>query len=78
MLCFSSIRVCAVFGVPPGHCEAVRLLLSKGVDVDPVDHRGAPLHLAATKDRVEVVKVLLEHGADVSLSVPFQLIECTS
>jgi ankyrin repeat protein len=52
--------------VPPGHCEAVRLLLSKGVPVDPVDYRGAPLHMAASKDHVEVVKVLLEHAADVS------------
>jgi ankyrin repeat protein len=52
--------------VPPGHCEAVRLLLSKGVPVDPVDHRGAPLHLAVSNDHVEVVKILLEHSADVS------------
>nr|CAB3462533.1 unnamed protein product [Digitaria exilis] len=47
-----------------GHYEAVRLLLSKGVDVDPVNHRGTPLHLAAAKDRDQVVKILLEHGAD--------------
>ncbi|XP_024311068.1 ankyrin-1 [Brachypodium distachyon] len=47
-----------------GYCEAVRLLLSKGVDVDPIDHRGAPLHLAVARDHVEVVKVLLEHGAN--------------
>uniref|UniRef100_A0ACD5XMN1 Uncharacterized protein n=1 Tax=Avena sativa TaxID=4498 RepID=A0ACD5XMN1_AVESA len=49
-----------------GHCEAVRLLLSKGVPVDPIDHQGAPLHVAIAKDRVEVVKVLLEHGADLN------------
>uniref|UniRef100_A0ACD5V829 Uncharacterized protein n=1 Tax=Avena sativa TaxID=4498 RepID=A0ACD5V829_AVESA len=47
-----------------GHCEAVRLLLSRGVCVDPIDHRGTPLHLAAAKDHDQVVKVLLEHGAD--------------
>jgi len=47
-----------------GHCEAVRLLLSKGVDVDPVNHLGTSLHLAAAKDRDQVVKILLEHGAD--------------
>ncbi|KAM3195765.1 hypothetical protein ACQJBY_071748 [Aegilops geniculata] len=52
------------YAAEEGHCEAVRLLLSKGVPVDPVDHRGAPLHLAVAKHRVEVVKVLLEHGAD--------------
>ncbi|KAM0885621.1 hypothetical protein ACQ4PT_030197 [Festuca glaucescens] len=49
-----------------GHCEASRLLLSKGVPVDLVDYRGAPLHIAAFNDHVEVVKVLLEHAADVS------------
>ncbi|CAM0949105.1 unnamed protein product [Alopecurus aequalis] len=47
-----------------GHCEAVRLLLSIGIHVDPIDHRGTPLHLAAAKDHDEVMKVLLEHGAD--------------
>jgi hypothetical protein len=52
--------------VPPGHCEAVRLLLSKGVRVDPIDHRATPLHLAAAKDHDQVVKALLEYGADVS------------
>ena len=41
--------------------------------MDPVDHRGAPLQLAVAKDRVEVVKLLLEHGADVSLSIPFSV-----
>jgi ankyrin repeat protein len=58
--------ICIIFFVPLGHCEAVRLLLSKGVPVDPVDYRGAPLHLATIHDHVEVVKVLLEHAADVS------------
>lgn len=52
-----------------GHCEAVRLLLSKGVPVDPLNHRGTPLHLAVAKGQDETAKVLLEHGADVSLPV---------
>lgn len=43
----------------------MRLLLSKGVDVEPMNYRGTPLHLSANKDREEVVKILLEHGADV-------------
>ncbi|KAF8733376.1 hypothetical protein HU200_014983 [Digitaria exilis] len=63
--------VCTYFFVPPGHYEAVRLLLSKGVDVDPVNHRGTPLHLAAAKDRDQVVKILLEHGADAGADVNF-------
>lgn len=50
-----------------GHLEAARLLLSRGVDVDPIDYRGTPLHLAAGKGgNDQVVKLLLEHGADVS------------
>jgi ankyrin repeat protein len=52
--------------LPPGHCKAVRLLLSKGVPVDPLDHRGTPLHMAAVKDQDQTMKILLEHGADVS------------
>jgi ankyrin repeat protein len=54
--------------VPPGHNEAVILLLSRGVDVDPIinGRGGTPLHLAAGKGKDQAVKVLLEHGADVS------------
>ncbi|CAL4891181.1 unnamed protein product [Urochloa decumbens] len=50
--------------VERGHCEAVRLLLSKGVEVDPLGQRGTPLHLAAAWGHDQAVKVLLEHGAD--------------
>jgi ankyrin repeat protein len=53
----------------PGHCEATRLLLSKGVPVGPLSHRGTPLHLAVAKDQDETVKILLEHGAVVRLLV---------
>jgi ankyrin repeat protein len=42
------------------------MLLSKGVDVDLHGCRGTPLHLACSNDRDQVVKILLEHGADVS------------
>uniref|UniRef100_K3ZE61 Uncharacterized protein n=1 Tax=Setaria italica TaxID=4555 RepID=K3ZE61_SETIT len=47
-----------------GHHEAVRVLLSKGVPVDPINRRGTPLHLAPAKDHDQAVNILLEHGAD--------------
>ncbi|CAN6352275.1 unnamed protein product [Urochloa humidicola] len=47
-----------------GHHEAVRVLLSNGVPVDPINRRGTPLHLAAAKGHDQAVKILLEHGAD--------------
>uniref|UniRef100_A0A0E0JC09 Uncharacterized protein n=1 Tax=Oryza nivara TaxID=4536 RepID=A0A0E0JC09_ORYNI len=47
-----------------GHVDIVRLLLSKGVHVDPLNYSGAPLHLATANDHDQVAKVLLEHGAD--------------
>ncbi|CAM0949900.1 unnamed protein product [Alopecurus aequalis] len=47
-----------------GHCEAVRVLLSKGVDVDAINYRGTPLHMTAAKGQHQAMKILLEHGAD--------------
>ncbi|KAM3254266.1 hypothetical protein ACQJBY_048035 [Aegilops geniculata] len=55
-----------------GHCEAVRLLLSKGVNLDPIHYQGTPLHLAAVGDQDQVVMVLLEHGADHG-AIPIEL-----
>ncbi|CAL4891190.1 unnamed protein product [Urochloa decumbens] len=46
------------------HDEAVRLLLSKGVPVDPLNHHGTPLHLAIRENQDQALKILLEHGAD--------------
>ncbi|TVU06262.1 hypothetical protein EJB05_49464, partial [Eragrostis curvula] len=50
-----------------GHTEAVILLLSEGVDVDPIINSrngGMPLIMAAGKGHDQAVKVLLDHGAD--------------
>ncbi|CAL4898075.1 unnamed protein product [Urochloa decumbens] len=47
-----------------GHDEAVRLLLSKSVPVDPLSHCGTPLHLAIRENQDQALKILLEHGAD--------------
>ncbi|KAF8733383.1 hypothetical protein HU200_014990 [Digitaria exilis] len=47
-----------------GKLGIARLLLSKGVPLDPLDHRGTPLHLAALKDQDQTMKILLEHAAD--------------
>ena len=55
--------------MPAGHVEVVRLLLSKGVPVDPIERRGTPLHLAAVTDNHQSLKLLLDHGADVSCRV---------
>ncbi|TVU00350.1 hypothetical protein EJB05_54245 [Eragrostis curvula] len=55
-----------------GHCEAARLLLSKGVPVDPLNHRGTPLHLAVAKGQDGTAKVLPEHGADAGADVNFK------
>jgi ankyrin repeat protein len=70
-VCLMRSSVClwwwALRYVSPGHYEAVRLLLSRGVDVDALNCRHAsPLLLAVGKGHDQAVEVLLEHDADVS------------
>jgi ankyrin repeat protein len=38
----------------------------QGFPVDPLNHHGTPLHLAAGNGNVKALKILLDHGADVS------------
>jgi len=67
LLCFFLEFLHSVYlFVPPGHSDATRLLLSKGVPVDPFYHHGTPLHLAAGNGHDQALKILLEHGAGVS------------
>ena len=55
-------------GAPPEALEAVKLALELGNDVNVVDKNGnTAMHGAAFKQLPEVVKVLAEHGADVSI-----------
>ena len=70
-----NLKILLSFCVPvPGHYEAVRLLLFKGVPVDPLNHRGTPLIVAAAMGQDQVVKILLDHGADVSFSIDVMLL----
>ncbi|KAJ3045559.1 hypothetical protein HDV00_009216 [Rhizophlyctis rosea] len=48
-----------------GHLEVVQLLIAAGAAVEGFPGRGAPLIGAAERGASEVVKLLLEHGADV-------------
>jgi ankyrin repeat protein len=53
----------------PGHCEIAEYLLSKGANVDPICQDGeAPLHIAARRGMLRMVKLLLSHRADVITS----------
>ena len=59
-------RVRFTRNVPIPH-HALRALLSRGSDVSAVDENGeTPLSLAIVWGSVESVKLLFEHGADIS------------
>ncbi|EGZ22543.1 hypothetical protein PHYSODRAFT_497418, partial [Phytophthora sojae] len=47
-----------------GHAEVAELLVTHGADIELPDERGwTPLMAAAWKDHVDVVQLLLQHGA---------------
>lgn len=53
-----------------GQVQAVRWLLSHGADVNAVSRVGlSPLMIAARDGRAEIVRLLLEAGADVGAAV---------
>lgn len=53
----------------PGHCEIAKYLLSKGANVEAIDHNGgSPLICAAIKGHEGMVTLLLKHNADVITS----------
>ncbi|MFZ6007257.1 MAG: ankyrin repeat domain-containing protein [Nitrospirota bacterium] len=56
--------MCAVEG---GHVEIVKLLLSKGADVNTKSSRGTALHVAVERGHAEIVRLLLDNGADLSI-----------
>ncbi|XP_048526980.1 ankyrin-1-like [Triticum urartu] len=47
-----------------GHCEIVKLLLSRGINVDLDSLQGTPLHAAAISKDHDIIKILLEHHAN--------------
>ncbi len=51
--------------VAAGDLEAVRMLIARGAEADPVEFLGAtPLHSAAMSGRADIARVLIEAGAD--------------
>ncbi|TVU27271.1 hypothetical protein EJB05_29871 [Eragrostis curvula] len=50
------------------HCDNVRLLLSKGVPLEPLANMWTPLHFAVSKGQHQALSILLDHGADPNRS----------
>jgi hypothetical protein len=54
--------------------EMVELLLSKGANPDSLNHGGTALHLAAIHGQDDILKVLLDHHADVRATPVFSFL----
>lgn len=64
--CYSPLHNAAYFG----QTEVVRVLLRRGFPIDSfhsVDERITPLQLAVQQRHLDVIKLLLESGADIQL-----------
>jgi ankyrin repeat protein len=59
-----------------GNCEVVKVLLSKGADVDAFSYCGTALHIAAIKGQYGAMKILLEHHADVCSVTSISSLAC--
>jgi hypothetical protein len=54
-----------------GHGETVKTLINEGTDVHAINVRGqTPLHLAAMTDNVDMVRMLVNGGADIDVADP--------
>ncbi|KAJ7698149.1 ankyrin repeat-containing domain protein [Mycena rosella] len=53
-----------------GHMEMIHLLLDRGASLEVAGHFGTALGFAVHRDRLDVVQLLLERGADASVTVP--------
>ena len=56
-----------------GKYQIVKLLLSRGADVDGKSEQGTPLSLACLKGHESTVEVLLEYHADVLCLVAYTI-----
>ncbi|SVD73256.1 uncharacterized protein METZ01_LOCUS426110, partial [marine metagenome] len=52
-----------------GHGELAALLIERGADLDAADAGYAPLHTAVLRSDVQLVKMLLAHGADPNIRI---------
>lgn len=68
------LRHALVWAIGTGRVEAVRVLISKGSDVNLSTYSGSPIQVAARGGHTEIVELLIEAGADVdsgsSISTP--------
>ena len=55
---------------PQWFSQIAQLLFQHGADVDAYNATCTPLHLAVVNRSVEVVRVLLEHGASIDMVDP--------
>ena len=67
----SDIQYLAFSTLYPGYVDIVELLLSKGANTDGLSHGGTALHVAANNGHDDIVKVLLDHHADVNTTLIF-------
>jgi len=62
-------RTPLMWAVQEGNIDIVKILISKGANINARNESETPLHLASSEGHLNIVKLLIENGVDISVRI---------
>jgi len=69
LTCYGNVYTCLYMAVDQSQIAIIKYLISKGASINLVSgpEKWTPLHRAAADGNFEIIKLLMEHGADLTI-----------